>query len=192
MMGSSISAAIDTQEAVTESTMTVVTREVRSQLDSIVAGLTDGTDTAFTLGYALAPHPDRAWIETLLLQAIEQQKGVTVVPDGGSVSLEIIPIDIRTAYTVTANPDSVNREIVVSVSGIYRGDVNSHIMPPASITKNRLLRSDAIRLQSNQLSSTHAELPTPESSFFDDILEPAIFVAAAVVTVVLAFTVRSK
>ncbi len=46
--------------------------------------------------------------------------------------------------------------------------------------------------QTSSYSFAYAEPPEPERDFFDEVVEPLVAVSAAVVTVVLLFTVRSQ
>ncbi len=46
--------------------------------------------------------------------------------------------------------------------------------------------------QTSSYSFAYAEPPEPERNFFDEVVEPLVAVSAAVVTVVLLFTVRSQ
>ena len=52
-------------------------------------------------------------------------------------------------------------------------------------------RNDILGISNPDYPYTQSNVPPPEKSFFQDILEPIIFISTGIITVILFFTVRS-
>ncbi|MDZ4745898.1 MAG: hypothetical protein SGJ05_07830 [bacterium] len=136
-------------------------------------------------------HPDAEIIRMMTVNAL----GTRTVLAGTSAKADLVitPVDVSTRYETTDAVDSVDRVVTVSLQAVMNtyGQERS-LRSEKIVERERLHRNDALRLQSGQRSSTTAQIPPVPSTLWDDILQPAIFVAAAVTTVVLLFTVRSQ
>jgi hypothetical protein len=77
-------------------------------------------------------------------------------------------------------------------ASLVTGDIRKPLRVSPRVDSVLCRRDDALATQSDQHSSTHGHLPAAPSSFWDDAAQPLIFVAAAITTVALLFTVRSK
>jgi hypothetical protein len=138
-------------------------------------------------------HADAAWISAVLSSAM----GAGDVAAEGSrraLALRCTPVDVSTRYEVHEHSDSVIRVVVVNMRAeVVDADGSTRGIPlTEQRTTANLSRSQAVALQSKQYGCTWAELPAPATSFWQDVLEPAVFVGAAVVTTLLFFTVRSQ
>lgn len=175
-----------------ENTFDIVMREATRQLREIADSVPVPQTPPLNLNLVVAGHPDRAWLEVQAVRAIEQRTDIRIVDSTADNSLEIVAVDLSTRYNKTENADTVERIVTVALEGLYKGQEQKWLSPKKTVVRERCLRTDALREQSTQLTSSYASLPEAERSFFEEIIEPVIFVAAAVITVVLAFTIRSK
>lgn len=173
------------------STVSVLEEHLHSCLNEIASGVHSGE----RVRVVVAPHPDSLWIHIATIQVVNERGGIVESGDGGTVArqLTITPVDLSTSYANTEDVDSVLRTITTSLRGTLdtpqRG-ISS--VPCSSIVQERLTREQAERLQSDQHHATRSALPPAPTTMWQDILEPAIFVGAAVITAVLLFTVRSQ
>jgi hypothetical protein len=136
-------------------------------------------------------HPDAAWIEIMALS--EAASSERAVATSSETNVRIVIKDLSTRYRLIEGSDSVQREIVVAIEAIVSmGGERQMVVPTVQRSVLVCTRSDAKSAESMQHAATHGELPEAPSSVWDDVLEPVIFVTAAVATVVLLFTVRSK
>lgn len=171
-------------------TVTVIDEWLRDCMRTMVNSVQPGD----TLRIEIAPHPDDAWLRATAVQVAEE-RGAMVVGEGGMASskLSIVAVDVRTDYVNTDVADTITRTITVSLRGTLdtpRGGISS--VPCSKQRQEHVHRDVAARLQSDQHASTHAVIPAKPTTFWQDILEPAIFVGAAVITAALLFTVRSQ
>lgn len=144
----------------------------------------------------VAPHPDRAWFETMITAFAQQEQRAVFRRDTGSRH-RIVLDDASTRYEVSDDPDSVVRYVTLRVREEHIG-ANGSVSavgigePVTLVRRDVIARSHVDRLESTQHASTHGQVPERPSTFWDDIVQPVIYVGAAVVTVVLLFTVRSQ
>lgn len=162
-----------------------------SLLVEVCVEIANQVPTVDTLLIDVSIHPDAEFVESVLLEALSKRATVFSRTNGNNV-LKIIINDMSTRYRLMED-DSVQRVITVSLKGSM--ELNG-VVKPLIITD--LLRIDvgnrreAEQADSQQHAASHGHIPDAERTFWDDILEPAIFVAAAATTVILLFTVRSK
>lgn len=183
--------AFETPQTI-ENTLDVVTREVSRQLAEIVDSLPAADSGQQQLTLIVAGHPDHSWLETKALQAFEKRSDVELVSGSANRSLEIVVSDLSTRYSNLGSNDSVERVITVALEGLYKEKKPRRIQPRTAVIRTSCLRSEAMLHQNSTLTSTQAMMPETDKSVFEEIIEPVIFVAAAVLTVVLAFSIRSK
>ncbi len=170
------------------------TDELRSMIASVGTMVSSATAAGSgPVRVDVVAHADAAWIATILTSAM----GTTSEPTSNAASHPVVrctPIDVGVRYEAHEHADSVRRTIVVNIAAaVVDADGTQRVIPLAEQRRSVVLsRSQALALQSKQHSCTWAELPAPATSFWQDILEPAVFVGAAVVTTVLFFTVRSQ
>jgi len=137
-------------------------------------------------------HPDGRWLESQFLTQATRA-GKQAVTSSADIVVTIVYNDVSTRYETVEQADSVRRVITVDISATIQRNGTLHVIPIEPMRSTVVcLRQNALAAESDQHSSTHAELPLPERTVWDDVLEPAIFVVAAVATVVLLFTVRSQ
>lgn len=178
-----------TQSAEPDHSMAVVTQEVKRQL-ALIATLVPQESAQTPIRIHVNSHPDSAWVYALAEDAVAQ-RGAVLTSKDNAPRLDLTVLDIRTTYSPTEHADSVDRSIVVWLSGTYSA-TGKRESPEKVVITTRCSRADAMRTQSLQLQATHGTLPPEQRSILEELVEPVVFVAAAVVTVVLAFTVRSK
>lgn len=169
------------------STITVIQQGLHEQYRQILERIPDGSVEVLT-----SPHPDAVWLEQMFLQALTRD-GRSIVTTGGATTVRLIFADVSTRYEVLEQSDSIRRIVTVDVGATVTQNGMASVLPLTPwVDSVIVLRQDALAAQDAQHTSTHAELPLPERTVWDDVLEPAIFVVAAVATVVLLFTVRSQ
>ncbi len=137
-------------------------------------------------------HPDGPWLESQFL-TLATRAGKEAVTSDASVVLTLVYNDVSTRYELVEHTDSIRRVITVDVTAqVARDGRVSTISTDPMQDTIVCLRQDALAAESRQHHATHGEMPDPDRTVWDDVLEPAIFVVAAVATVVLLFTVRSQ
>lgn len=162
-----------------------------SLLAEVCAEIANQIPAIDTLFIDVTIHPDAEYVESVLLETLSKRATVFSRTNSNNV-LNITINDMSTRYRLMES-DSVQRVITVSLKGSL--ELNG-VVKPLIITD--LLRIDvgnrreAEQADSQQHAASHGHIPDAERTFWDDILEPAIFVAAAATTVILLFTVRSK
>lgn len=147
--------------------------------------------SADSVSIGIATHPDAEFIRVMAIDAF----GNRVVSNASATNADVFitPIDISTRYEACEAADSIDRVISATMKAVLTE--NGTVTPLQTLNvveRERMHRKDAVRLQSTQRMSTHGQIPPMATTIWDDILQPAIFVAAAVTTVVLLFTVRSQ
>jgi len=169
------------------STTMVIQQGLDEQYRQIIDRIPEGSVEVQT-----SPHPDAVWLEQMFLQALVRS-GRSIVTTGGSSVVRLVFADVSTRYETVEMSDSIRRIVTVDVGATVLQNDRASVIPLTPSTETIVvLRQDALAAQSTQHTSTHAEMPLPERTMWDDVLEPAIFVVAAVATVVLLFTVRSQ
>ena len=144
----------------------------------------------------VAAHPDKTWFEAAMITAL-RDRGVDAIRGYEGPRLRIVLVDAATRYTPTDHPDSVVRTVTARLYE-ERIEADGRAVPLRTADTLSLQRTDILgrdqvnALQSTQYPAMHGDVPPPPRDIWDDILEPVVYVAAAAVTVVLLFTVRSK
>jgi len=139
----------------------------------------------------VSSHPDQEYVAAKFFDVFKQHS-IEVKAVGEDSVLQIVINDLSTRYNAMEH-DSIRRIITVYfTASITTGNAVDVLQTTPGKRVDEGLRRDALYAESRQHSASHGAMPEPESSFWDDIVEPAIFVAAAATTVVLLFTVRSK
>ncbi len=135
-------------------------------------------------------HPDQLWLSQELY-ATYQEVGRTAMTSADTLTLVFSNVSMR--YENVDAADSVRRIITVDVGARIVRNGSNEVLPMTPIVDTVVCsRSEARAAESLQHSCTSAQMPEPPTSFWDTVMEPMIFVAAAVATVVLLFTVRSQ
>lgn len=169
------------------STTVVVQQGLAQQYGQIIERIPPGS-----VEVQVSAHPDAAWLEQEFLQQVVRNDR-SIVTSGGRSVVRLVFADVSTRYESIEQTDSVRRVVTVDVGATIQQEGSTIVVPSRPLADTVvMLRQDASAAQSTQHTSTHAELPLPERTVWDDVLEPAIFVVAAVATVVLLFTVRSQ
>ena len=137
-------------------------------------------------------HPDGRWLESQFLTQATRA-GKQAVTSDAEVVVTLVYNDVSTRYELVEQADSIRRVITVDLSAQVQHDgrIKMTTIEPMQDTVV-CSRQDALAAESQQHRATHGEMPDPDRTVWDDVLEPAIFVVAAVATVVLLFTVRSQ
>lgn len=171
-------------------TVTIIDEHLRRCMSEVTTGIRTGDRVRLVV----AAHPDSQWIRASAEQAVQERGGVLEAEGGTATSvLTIIPVDVSTSYANTESADTVVRTITTSIRGtLDTPQRGMSSVPCRSTIEEKLTREQAERLQSEQHHATRAVLPPRPTTIWQDILEPAIFVGAAVITAVLLFTVRSQ
>jgi hypothetical protein len=164
-------------------------------MKSMVASVADRSFSLLTPGDSVAIDvddiPDKEWFITILV-AEARKKNVVLYASENGPRIRIGIVEASTRYTALGK-DSVERRIVLDV--VEQAVDRPPTWTQTSTPRERIdivSREQAIRLQSTSHFSTQGALPPVPTSWWDDILEPVVFVGATVVTAVLLFTVRSQ
>lgn len=133
---------------------------------------------------------DSLWLAGVVDRAVADA-GAGRAPTGGM--LEVVPLVLSTAYG-SLDGGLVERTVTVHLRGMMVDAAGRRRLADVEPWQ---LRDTVARWQVRQIDqsrylATHAELPPEPSSFWSDIAQPVVFVCAAVVTVGLLFTVRSR
>lgn len=173
--------------------------EVPHTIDVIESSVRDLADTMMErcdivagepIAVRTSSHPDAAWIQSIVLRRLAERgvmASVSETPSGQM--LEVVIEDVATRYEATPSRDTVERAVTVKLSSACAGRT---VMLPSLTHKSTVARQSVDVYQSRQHMASHGLVPRAQSSVWDDILEPLIYVAAAAVTVVLFFTVRTQ
>jgi len=171
--------------------VTPTQRVISTMLERAHAVVIDGIgDQPYRLEHV--DHPDGPWLESLFLTQASRA-GKQAVTSDADVVVSVVYNDVSTRYELVDQADSIRRVVTVDLSAtIKRGErLEVYTIDPLTDTVV-CIRQDAVAAESTQHAATHGEMPVAERTVWDDVLEPAIFVVAAVATVVLLFTVRSQ
>jgi hypothetical protein len=137
-------------------------------------------------------HPDSLWLQAIIQQHL-LAKHQYAVPQSGNETREkttvIVPTECGVEFCQLETPDSVQRKTTIRAV-LSRQGVNP--MAVHYTTTDTIAVAMVPVVQNFGYVSTVGVLPPAESSVWDDLLTPMLFVGAAVATVVLLFTVRSQ
>ncbi|MCX7737268.1 MAG: hypothetical protein N2319_11210 [Candidatus Kapabacteria bacterium] len=112
---------------------------------------------------------------------------------GSQNQLEIVIEELKTTIKNTDDKDNFIREIFLKYTFFQK--VNGVIKNPLEFTENyqdTIRKTDINQINSENHSFAKAELPQEKPTVFEQIIEPLIIVSAAVLTVILLFTIRSN
>jgi hypothetical protein len=184
-----VHAGVDTlRSETTPHTVDVIEAAVRELTDTVIvrAGVTAGESASLFVH----EHPDASWIRTIVARRMEERGvPVTLAEAPLQADLELTVMDVSTRYAPVTHRDSLERQVVVKLGTTYK---RRAIRLESRTDVRNISRLDAYATQSSQHSATHTTLPDAPSSIWEDALEPLIYIAAAVVTIVLFFTVRTQ
>lgn len=170
-----------------ESTQRVVERLLVKAGEEICARAGDSIER-----YTVSQHPDAAWIASMLRSTSPQRPCLSLPVDSlTSAQMLIVCRDVQTTYMNTHHQDTVLRRVVVSLDAVERMRV-SQPYEVRLIDTAFVAREDVVLLDSRQHSASHGVVPPRPTTIWEDVTQPVVFIAAAVVTVVLLFTVRSQ
>lgn len=142
-----------------------------------------------TLRVHVHDHPDALWFESIIMQRCEEQRVPMRIASADERVLTLVISDASTSYQPHPHPDSLVREVVLDAS-MRR---NNNVYKLRKQTRQDVVAHEqAAAKQSDQHASTKAVVPEKQPSLWDDVLQPIVFIGAAVVTLVLLFTVRSQ
>lgn len=114
------------------------------------------------------------------------------INENSQISLKLDVHEFEIMYIEVGDEYSRSIKIDASVALV---DKNGELKIIDSIVASFIdkINSDDINLIENEMFPfTQGKVPKPKKSFFDELLEPVIVVGAAVLTVVLFFSVRTK
>jgi hypothetical protein len=134
-------------------------------------------------------HPDALWFESIIVERCEEQRVPLRIATADEEAFTVVIADASTLYQPHLHTDSVVRQVTFSAS--LRRNSTVHLLP--KLVRQDVVAHDQARTkQSEQHVSTAAVVPDKQPSLWDDVLQPIVFIGAAVVTIVLLFTVRSQ
>ncbi len=150
-----------------------------------------------SLRYSIQEHPADWLLEQHLIEQNSELRFLTtaVAAEGPTPQLDLRIRHLAANYSLhEASADSLIRELRVSVSGsLASTDGSVRPLPPFQASVHDVIaRADVQLVESRQYQFANAPQPAIPDDFVSDFLEPLVYVSAAVVTVVLLFTVRSQ
>lgn len=175
----------------------VITDLVEKWTDDNI-GIAGAADNGDTLVLDVLSHPDADWVRSIISERATTAHGRVVRSEARSVQGDVRPrlevgiVDLSTRYQNIEATDSILRVITVDIK-VRRVDgvTTDRVIAPLS-NQIRCTRASALEAESSQHNASHGTLPPMPHSFWDDVLEPVVFIAAAAVTVILLFTIRSQ
>lgn len=178
-------------------TIDVVTGLVEQWTDTTF-GSPANTSVSDTLLLDVEPHPDADWVRSIIASRITTRHSRAVRSVGSEDRKRNVPkylvtiVDLSTRYQNVEDGDSLLRVVTADLQlRVIDSDAAfQHAAPLRNET--RCTREQAESLEDNQHNATHGSIPIKPHSFWDDVLQPVVFIAAAAITVVLLFTVRSQ
>lgn len=147
-----------------------------------------GPDTD-TVRMRVHDHPDALWFESIIMQRCDEQRVPMRIATANEQAVTLVISDASTSYQPHTHPDSLVREVVLDAS--MRRNNNVYKLQKQT-RQDVVAHEQAAAKQSDQHASTKAVIPERQPSLWDDVLQPIVFIGAAVVTLVLLFTVRSQ
>ena len=147
-----------------------------------------GPDTD-TVRMRVHDHPDALWFESIIMQRCDEQRVPMRITTANEQAVTLVISDASTSFQPHTHPDSLVREVVLDAS--MRRNNNVYKLQK-QIRQDVVAHEQAAAKQSDQHASTKAVVPEKQPSLWDDVLQPIVFIGAAVVTLVLLFTVRSQ
>lgn len=107
--------------------------------------------------------------------------------------LEIVIEELKTTIKNTDDKENFIREIFLKLTFFQK--VNMVIKNPLEYSENyqdTIRKTDINQINSENHSFAKAEIPEEKPTVFEQIIEPLIIVTAAVLTIILLFTIRSN
>ena len=170
-----------------EPTQRVVERLLVQAGDSICARAGDSNVRFF-----VSQHPDAPWIATLLRDPANSRRCLSQIVDTAAFAqVTIVCRDVQTRYSNAQHQDTVVRSVVVDIAAIQR-ESGSQFHAVRLVDTMHVARTDVPMLDSQQHMATHGVVPARPTTLWEDIAQPVVFIGAAVITIVLLFTVRSQ
>lgn len=168
------------------SSLDVLQGFVRNVADTLRVIAGPNTDT---VRMRVHDHPDALWFESIITQRCDEQRVPMRIATANEQAVTLVISDASTSYQPHTHPDSLVREVVLDAS-VRR---NNNVYKLQKQTRQDVVAHEqAAAKQSDQHASTKAVVPEKQPSLWDDVLQPIVFIGAAVVTLVLLFTVRSQ
>lgn len=169
-----------------EPTQRVVERLLMQAGDSICARAGDSS-----VRFAVTNHPDAAWIATSLRDPTAVRQCLSQIVDSSSLAqVTVVCRDVQTSYANAHHQDTVLRSVVVDLAAIDRASTRTYTV--RLLDSAYVARADVALLDTRQHMATHGVVPARPTTLWEDIAQPVVFIGAAVVTIVLLFTVRSQ
>lgn len=164
----------------------------RFAADSVLKRLNNLHNKEFQVDFG--KHPASWMVEQYLVnKALEQGKKFFSEADRKLSKLSINIKEAGVRYDRVKNNDSLKRELFFIISlSMERDNGILYGLPQISIKYEDIIcRDDLPYLESSPYPFAKGKIPEPESSFFDKIAEPVIFISTAIITIALLFSVRS-
>jgi hypothetical protein len=169
-----------------EPTQRIVERLLLQAGDSICARAGDAS-----VRFAVTNHPDAAWIATSLRDPTAVRQCLSQIVDSSSLAqVTVVCRDVQTSYANAHHQDTVLRSVVVDLAAIDRASTRTYTV--RLLDSAYVARADVALLDTRQHMATHGVVPARPTTLWEDIAQPVVFIGAAVVTIVLLFTVRSQ
>lgn len=141
---------------------------------------------------AISPHQADYLIKDALFNKLGS--GI-IISEHARNKCSVSILDLSIKYSNNQNStDSLIREAACSVNSSIT-TANGRILPLPEIRfkfRDTIARSSVGTLENTSLPFTQSQIPPLESSFWDEIAEPVIYVSSAALTVFLLFSVRSN
>ncbi|MFM8177861.1 MAG: hypothetical protein ACKOAG_01605 [Candidatus Kapaibacterium sp.] len=132
---------------------------------------------------SVLPHP-AAWLVRQHVVAAQER-----MHRGNELICEMSVVECGVVYGSLPEKDSLQRRCRVELRGIAGASV---IGPIEAVLVDTIARADVPLVETPRHEAFTAMVPAPQTTLWDEILEPLLVVGALATTVVLLFTVRSQ
>jgi hypothetical protein len=148
-----------------------------------------------TLRYALAPHAGSWLLDQHLPTIFRPLRRFRSTDSGIATVLNLRLADCVVRYSqCDHDAELLTREAqVLLIVGLERSSGEVLSLPSVScVYRDTLARAALGRVESRQYEFANGIVPEPPATFWKSVMEPLVVIGAAVVTLVLLFTVRTQ
>lgn len=135
---------------------------------------------------------EASWLLEQMLVKNASDNNIKVMTKGGN-KLNANILNIKIEYLLHENNDSLKRNIEVDIFASVLKNNEIIDISPKSIVYSDIITFDALdKIQSEEYMFANGDIPKKRVTFFEQYIEPIIITSAAILTVVLFFTIRSS
>lgn len=150
-------------------------------------------DSNFNIFLNIENNEYRNLLERNILKNYPNHSFITIA-DSNFLSLKPNISHIEINYNKLKNNEELcKRAITIGFSVIYNKNKKTNLIADQQYTYSDTVRLDELeKLQTSPFKYDKTTIPEPESSFYQNIIQPLIFIGSAIITIALLFTTRSN